>query len=484
VLLLRRILIYTHRWLGIAGCVLFIAWFASGIVMMYVRMPELGARERVARLPPLDLSTARVSLASAFPAGVDRVRVNMLEGRPVYRAFRRGAWTTVFADTGERLERVGPDEAIAIAKAFAAGGNATPRYDAYLTGPDQWTLGEPRRSLPLHRIAMGDAADSYVYISERTGEAVMLTDGAARRWSYAGAVLHWLYFTPLRRESALWAQVIIWSSIAGCVLCLSGLVWGVWRFSAAARYRLKRERSHTPYAGLMRWHHYAGLIVGAFSFTWIFSGLLSMNPWDVAPGTSPTRAQRDAMAGGPLRLDRLTIDSLLDAADRFRPARELDAAQFGGEPFWTPAIDPPLRYDEGTLHAAAPRAMPDAAERDAAWLEAYDSYYYDRGAALPLPVLRVRYDDPDRTWLYLEPRRGVIVQREVRGSRVNRWLYHGLHSLDFPFMYYRRPLWDIIVIVLSIGGIVLSATTIAAGVHRLRRHARRLANRATAYERT
>jgi hypothetical protein len=37
---------------------------------------------------------------------------------------------------------------------------------------------------------------------------------------------------------------------------------------------------------------------------------------------------------------------------------------------------------------------------------------------------------------------------------------------------------------LSIGGIVLSATTIAAGVHRLRRHARRLANRATAYERT
>ena len=35
-----------------------------------------------------------------------------------------------------------------------------------------------------------------------------------------------------------------------------------------------------------------------------------------------------------------------------------------------------------------------------------------------------------------------------RGARWNRWLYHGLHSLDFPFLRYSRPLWDIVVIVL------------------------------------
>ena len=111
-------------------------------------------------------------------------------------------------------------------------------------------------------------------------------------------------------------------------------------------------------------------------------------------------------------------------------------------------------------------------------LEEYDAYYYDRHGARLLPVLRVRYDDPLRTWLYLDPQRGVIVQKEERLSRVNRWLYHGLHSLDFPFLYYRRPLWDVVVIVLSLGGIVLSASTMVQAWRRLRRHARHVARKA------
>ena len=77
----------------------------------------------------------------------------------------------------------------------------------------------------------------------------------------------------------------------------------------------------------------------------------------------------------------------------------------------------------------------------------------------PLPVLRIRYSDPQQTWLYLDPARGVIASRLERSSRWNRWLYHGFHSLDFPFMYYKRPLWDIVVIVLSLGGIAISVTS-------------------------
>jgi hypothetical protein len=62
-----------------------------------------------------------------------------------------------------------------------------------------------------------------------------------------------------------------------------------------------------------------------------------------------------------------------------------------------------------------------------------------------------------------------------QGARWNRWLYHGFHSLDFPFMYYRRPLWDAVVILFSIGGIVLSATTLLPSWRRLIRHMRRVA---------
>ena len=108
------------------------------------------------------------------------------------------------------------------------------------------------------------------------------------------------------------------------------------------------------------------------------------------------------------------------------------------------------------------------------WLTEYDPYYYSRSGQLNLPVLRVSYLDPQRTWLYLDPKRGAIVRKEERRSRVNRWLYHGLHSLDFPFLYYRRPLWVVVVIVLSLGGIALSVTTLWAAYRRLRRGVRRI----------
>jgi hypothetical protein len=112
------------------------------------------------------------------------------------------------------------------------------------------------------------------------------------------------------------------------------------------------------------------------------------------------------------------------------------------------------------------------------WMEDYDAYYYDRDRRQSLPVLRVRYADSQRTWLYFDPKHGTIARKEERLTRLNRWLYHGFHSLDFPFLYYRRPLWDVVVIVLSLGGLALSATTLTASWRRLKRHGRR-AYRAT-----
>ena len=43
---------------------------------------------------------------------------------------------------------------------------------------------------------------------------------------------------------------------------------------------------------------------------------------------------------------------------------------------------------------------------------------------------------------------------------VNRWLYHGLHSLNFLFLYNHRPLWDIVVITFMVGGTALSMTSL------------------------
>jgi hypothetical protein len=116
----------------------------------------------------------------------------------------------------------------------------------------------------------------------------------------------------------------------------------------------------------------------------------------------------------------------------------------------------------------------DVPINESIWLNEYDAYYYSHTGAKPLPVLRIRYADAPATWLYLDPQRGVIASRLERASRWNRWLYHGFHSLDFPFLYYRRPLWDLVVIVLSIGGIAISVTSALPAWRRLVRHSRRV----------
>src|SRR5437763_250863 len=76
----RRILIYTHRWLGIAGCLVFFVWFVSGVVMMYARMPRLTPEERLARLSTLDPSRIVVPLdvAAGSARDIDRTRLAML----------------------------------------------------------------------------------------------------------------------------------------------------------------------------------------------------------------------------------------------------------------------------------------------------------------------------------------------------------------------------------------------------------------------
>jgi hypothetical protein len=512
----RRILVYTHRWLGIAGCVLFVAWFVSGIVMMYVRMPVLEEEERLARAPLLDLSRATLSPADAAAAvnvRADRVQVGMIEDRPVYRFGSGARQTIVYADTGALFRGLRPDQAIAAARRYAPGHGGAIAHDRLLTDPDQWTL-QAGALMPIHRFTLDDEAGTHLYVSERTGDVVLRTTRRERFWAYLGPVIHWIYFTPLRRNGPLWSEVVIWSSVAGCAMCLSGLIWGLWRFSPAGRFRLRRVASHSPYAGFMKWHHYAGLLFGVAASTWIYSGLLSMGPfnWFATPGL--TRAQREASTGGPLRLEGVTLDRLRDAVAVFERSfapRELELVQFRGEPFWAasraPAPDqahqwmegalwprarrPTLerryasalrpgegtftRFDDEAMHAIALAAMPGVPVEDAEWLHAYDGHYYDLRGSRALPVLRVRYADPQRTWLYLDPARGGIVQKSERVSRLRRWLYQGLHSLDFPFLYFRRPLWDLVVIVLSIGGTVLSVTTVMPAVRRLRRHARRLA---------
>lgn len=507
----RKLLVLTHRWLGILGCLLFAAWFASGVVMMYARMPEFREEERLILAPALDISRITISPGEAIAAnefGADRVQVLMLGARPAYRLWSGNEFFTVYADTGDFVPGLSVEEAKVAAIRAGPREPSTVHYE-YLTAPDQWTL-QSSDELPFHVFAFDDAAATRVYVSEATGDVSLRTTRRERFWAYLGPVTHWLYFTPLRRHGSIWSEIVIWSSLVGCVMCVLGLLWGLMRYSPVRRFRIKGARAASPYTGFMKWHHYAGLLFGVVTLTWAFSGLLSMGPFNWFATPRLTQVQREAASGGLLNGEVLTLQSLRAAVSTFEGSfevKELQAVSFEQQTYWatdrvpdeatswrgssllprearprleryyTSAAAPDVtfkEFDRAVLPDIARRAMPDTPVRDEMWLETYDGYYYDLASARPLPVLRVRFADSAETWLYLDPRRGSIVQHSNRTSRLRRWLYQGLHSLDFPFLYYRRPLWDVVVIGLSLGGLALSVTTLLPAWRRLRRHARKV----------
>ena len=97
-------------------------------------------------------------------------------------------------------------------------------------------------------------------------------------------------------------------------------------------------------------------------------------------------------------------------------------------------------------------------------LTQYDRYYLDRHHERPLPVLFVKLNDPEHTQFYIDQRTGRVVgEHSDASSFMTRWLYHGLHSMDFPWLYNYRPAWDIVVLTLMLGGLWLCVTSVQLG---------------------
>jgi hypothetical protein len=516
---LKKALIWVHRYLGIPLSVLFIVWFVSGVVMMYAGgMPRLTAEARLARLPPLEVAAVRLTpLEAAERADAPRTggRVSLLTvlGRPAYRFAAGASPVTVFADDGSRLEALDVESSRAVAARFLGMPTDRVRYVRTATEPDQWTL-TARREFPLHQFRADDGAGTELYVSPRSAEVNVVTTSRSRALAWLGTIPHWLYFTPLRVNQPLWYWTVVWLSVAGCLLAVIGLVLGVLQFRGTRPFRLSAS---IPYRGWMRWHYISGVVFGIFTLTWVFSGLMSMEPfaWTNATGLE---VRRDVFSGGPLELSAFpALDAAAwSAAVDGHEVKEIELARIDALPHYvarysrtTPIEDAKrerlhqpyavggrekpghlliaadgLRvrtaaFDAASLLDRLRTAIPDVAIAEHELLTDYDSYYYSRARQAPLPVLRVKFADPMRTWVYVDPALGQVVAEIHRLSRLERWLFNGLHSLDFAFWYDRRPLWDIGMIVLSIGALVSSAIGLVLGVQRIRRGTRRaLAGRA------
>jgi hypothetical protein len=482
-----RLLIQSHRWVGIVLGLASVIWFASGIAMMYSGgMPDVDAQERLERLPVLDVARVRITPAQAGRSAVTDLGspvLQMVQGRPAYR-FMSGA--VVFADDGKALAPLDEAAAAQIAQQFL--GESPPlRLVERQESADQWTL-QRRGVFPLLKYAADDGIGTELYVSAKRAEVVQMSTRRERVLAWISAIPHWLYFKALRQQQALWTRSVIWIAALVCLLTLLGLVLAFTQWRRTRPLDLKRA---IPYRGGMRWHYITGAVFGIFALTWAFSGLLSMEPfaWTKVP---ELEVPLEALSGGNVELASYDGISLVDLPLLAAPRsiKEVTFVRIHGEHYLemhttAPGLQKPetgevlidastmvrrtLPFDAEAILAHLRQALPGMPVAEYELLRDYDDYYYSRSMARPLPVLRVKLGDKLKTWLYVDLHNSRLVANVHRYSRIERWLYNGLHSLDFRFWYSKRPLWDVAMITLLLGGLAASSLGIYYGIRRLLR---------------
>jgi len=484
--------IFCHRWLGLAVCLLFVLWFASGIVMMYWGFPEITSDQRLAHAEALPPASIRIAPEAAYsrlqlPGSPDGASLAMLDGRPVYRFRTSRSHFIVYADTGDLLTVVPQDMALRIASHWAGRPAREAGQEGPLRDPDQWTVsGEYRALGPLLKFSWPDGQQ--VYVSASTGDVVQYTTRDSRLAAYLGAIPHWLYWTPLRKNGKTWNRVVVWASGIGTSVGLLGLIAGSVMYSSTGRYRYRAQPSRIPYSGQKRWHMIFGLLFGALACTWAFSGLLSMEPFEWLQGNDESALNVDAaLRGGALKLDAFASKSPGLALEQAGiQIKELEFALFDGEPYYfarqSPQISrivpvrgrPIAQFDRDRILKLVRRASQPAAVDEARVITRYDAYYLDRHGQHPLPAFLVRLNNAAGSMYYIDLQTARLVEAYDHRSRWNRWLYHGLHSWNLPWLYRHRPLWDILVMLLLLAGLSLSITAVILGFQLVRRTARSL----------
>lgn len=442
-------LVVTHRYLGIAMGLLMLLWFASGIGMLFIRWPEVTEAERAAGLPPIAWSGCCAFGDVQDVREVERAAVEDLAGRPVLR-FDGEALDLA---TGRPVNEVSVVEARQVATAYArAHGIAGAPAMTTRVERDQWTVtGDFNSRRPFWRVRFDDPAASDVYVSARTGVVAQVTDRPARILNWLGPIPHWLYPEVLRADVKLWTQVVIWTSLAGVFLTVTGIYLGM------VAWRPWRDRRLTPYRGLMAWHHLAGLAAGLLTLTWVASGLLSMQPWGLLESPPDDRPERmkGAFSFGDLR------QAVSAAAAQGVTARRLETAPLAGRLHLMAdgrrldgqAHPAPLSQDE--LAAAAGRLGP---VRRAELITTEDAYYFGHHEPVDLPAYRVELTDGDR--FYLSPASAAVLARVDSAARQNRWLFEAPHRLDFVRGLDRGPAWAAIVTAL----LLFCTVGVASGV--------------------
>ena len=450
--------------------------------MMYKSFPTVSHSDRI-NLAKTHMLNAKDFLRPEEVFKDDRIddlrsfKIKYLLGEPVYEVTSlSGNIILKYAESGELIKI---NSEIASKLAVQASNIKESFKVEVLKELDQWV---PRtkflKHLPIYAVHFNNENNTRVYISSLNGDVQSLTTSSDRFWAWVGAIPHWIYFKDIRIQTSLWVQLVIWLSALGFIMALTGVITGLARYKKKPKANFRRFKN--------KWyniHYYFGLMFGLFVCTWIFSGLMSMSPFDWTPSTQLNKQEKIKWQGEDFTLNTLrgvNWNNFIEKSNNISCKeigfelfnKELFAKVYSNEnvkliPLYTSNHTPKIEgYGSVIQSFNSSDGIINSIQ-----LDEYDNYYYSRHNDKVLPVIKIT--TTSNLAYYINPSTTEMLYKCSNKNRIQRWLYSGLHSLDFSFLISNGALWDVVVIFLMVGGTIVSITATALGVKFIRRKIRK-----------
>lgn len=475
----NRWLTWFHRWAGVVLCLLFAMWFASGAILHFVTFPSLSPVDQHERSEAIDLARVLIDPSDALiraPVAND-LRLLSVAGRPVYVAEQsNGDLLRIAGDTGEVLPPFSAVAAATVAERFSRASMVG------VSGPieyDQWIVHQRfDRYRPFYRVRLNDDKKTDLYVSARTGEVLQRTRFLDRAWNWSGAVIHWIYFTPLRKSYWAWNQVVWWVSLVALLSSAVGTWLGFLRF---ASNRAAGRKGLSPFRGWMRWHHVIGLFASVIVVTWMLSGWLSMDHGRLFSRGGTTEQLALQMSG--MSVEAVTHPVTLESLRAVAPASEITFNAVAGRAFLT-AYRPGAR-DARILFLGQPPAQTLASLPDSLLLSGVDHIWPGQVQAISGPdtyddLYRLAESTPGSAAgfrvmgnpalrIYVDRYSGRFLTVMDSSRRSYAWIYYALHTFQFPGLIEHPEIRTVVILALLVLGFTASATGAVLSVKRLRR---------------
>ncbi len=464
---------------------MFVVWFISGIVLIFDGFPHASREQRFFHLS--EFTPQQFENLQAPPKSFKgNLALEICDGKAVYRVRSgRKAQQTYDAKSLQLIGSFDEEYAKSLSESFNGYSLKELKKISKLDDWVPWSYYRPL--LPIYKCYMDDPGHSVLYISSKTGEIVQETNRRARWSARVGAIPHWIYFKRLRLVKDTWKLVVIILSSFGVLLCISGIYAGFVRMNS------RKKKGITPYKKFWyKWHHLTGFFFGLFVFTFILSGLFSLaSVPDWVLGVDPEK-KIEIEWNQNLDLSNcedISPSDIYSAIDNKKGIRKIEWKTVFNKAQFRVYYSHYQKADIYTLQDGKIVPQKDFTLEDiqaeaknilgnnsfsVSKQNGYDNYYSGSTMYyLPEQAFKIEVDDAARTHLYINPANGDRVKKLTKNTRVRRWLYRFLHTLDLPILKKVDWLRKTLLVLLSLLGLSVSITGFVISLKWFKRNFRR-----------